>query len=82
MTSTSSRHADFLNHANRAALHVKVDGKWTALVKRNPDPQAPAGGVSSNARDLAQWMRLQSSSSKRTRSQRRTRLSWIAARIR
>jgi CubicO group peptidase (beta-lactamase class C family) len=59
MSSTSSRHADFLTHENRAELHVPVDGKWTALVKRDPDPQAPAGGVSSNARDLAQWMRLE-----------------------
>jgi CubicO group peptidase (beta-lactamase class C family) len=38
---------------------VPVDGKWTALVKRDPDPQAPAGGMSSNARDVAQWMRLE-----------------------
>ena len=59
MNSTSSRHADFLSHENRAELHVPIDGKWTALVKRDPDPQAPAGGVSSNVRDLAQWMRLE-----------------------
>ena len=59
MSSTSSRYADFLTHENRAELHVPVDGKWTALIKRNPDPQAPAGGVNSNARDLAQWMRLE-----------------------
>lgn len=59
MSSTSARYADWLTHENRAELHVPVDGKWTALVKRNPDPQAPAGGVSSNARDLAQWMRLE-----------------------
>jgi CubicO group peptidase (beta-lactamase class C family) len=59
MTSTSSRHADFLKHDNRAALHVWYDGRWQALSKRMPDAQAPAGGVSSNARDLAQWMRLE-----------------------
>jgi CubicO group peptidase (beta-lactamase class C family) len=59
MTSTSSRQADFLKHDNRAALHVMIDGKWTVLVKRNPDPRAPAGGVSSNVRDLAQWMRIE-----------------------
>jgi hypothetical protein len=53
MSSTSSRYADFLTHENRAELHVPVDGKWTALVKRDPDPQAPAGGMSSNARDVA-----------------------------
>ncbi len=59
MGSTSSRHADFLTHENRAEIHVRLDGTWTALVKRNPDPQAPAGGMSSNVRDLAQWMRLE-----------------------
>jgi CubicO group peptidase (beta-lactamase class C family) len=59
MNSTSSRHADFLSHPDRAELHVRLDGKWTPLVKRNPDPQSPAGGVSSNARDLAQWVRLE-----------------------
>jgi len=59
MNSTSSRNADFLKHLNRASLHVRVSGEWTPLVTRNPDPQSPAGGISSNARDLAQWMRLE-----------------------
>ena len=45
MRSTSPRHADFLTHENRAEMHVPIDGKWTALIKRNPDPQAPAGGT-------------------------------------
>ncbi|TPN76023.1 serine hydrolase [Mesorhizobium sp. CU2] len=58
MISTSSRLADFVKHANRAALHVRVDGAWAAEIKRDPDAQAPAGGVSSTARDLSQWMRL------------------------
>ena len=59
MDSTSSRHADFVKHLNRASLHVRVHGKWTPLVTRNPDPQSPAGGVSSNVRDLAQLIRLE-----------------------
>jgi len=59
MMSTSSRHRDFVARANRAALHVRVDGKWTALATREPDAQSPAGGVSSTARDLAQWVRLE-----------------------
>ncbi|CDX40903.1 conserved exported hypothetical protein [Mesorhizobium sp. SOD10] len=58
MASTSSRHADFLEQADRAALHVRVDGAWAAKIKRDPDAQAPAGGVNSTARDLAQWVRL------------------------
>lgn len=59
MASTSSRHADFLKRTNRAALHVKVDGSWVAKLQRDPDMQAPAGGVSASARDLGQWMRLE-----------------------
>jgi len=58
MASSSSRYRDFLARANRAELHVEVSGKWTALVKRDPDPQSPGGGVSASARDLAEWMRL------------------------
>jgi CubicO group peptidase (beta-lactamase class C family) len=59
MTSTSSRHADFLARANRAALHIDLGKGWEAKVKREPDMQSPAAGVSSSARDLAQWVRLQ-----------------------
>ena len=59
MTATSSRHDDFMARPNRAALHVKVNGTWAATLTRNPDMQAPAGGVSASARDLAQWMRLE-----------------------
>lgn len=58
MASTSSRHSDFVKQTNRAALHVKVDGAWAARIERDPDAQAPAGGVSSTARDLSQWLRL------------------------
>jgi CubicO group peptidase (beta-lactamase class C family) len=59
MTSTSSRHADYVAAANRADLHVDVDGVWKPLYQRDPDPQSPAGGVSSNVVDLAKWMRLE-----------------------
>ncbi|MGX5827903.1 serine hydrolase [Mesorhizobium sp. 43Arga] len=58
MASTSSRHSDFVKHADRAALHIKVNGAWVARIERDPDAQAPAGGVSSTARDLSQWVRL------------------------
>ena len=58
MNSTSSRYRDFMNQANRAALHVRVDGDWASFTRRNADAQAPAGGASSTARDMAQWLRL------------------------
>lgn len=59
MTSTSSRYADFLKRPDRAALHVGGVGGWKPGPVREPDAQAPAGGVSSSARDLASWLRLE-----------------------
>ncbi|WP_082145884.1 serine hydrolase [Microvirga massiliensis] len=59
MTSTSSRYADFVSRENRATLHAQLDARWRPLAKRDPDAQSPAGGVSSSARDLAAWMRLE-----------------------
>jgi len=59
MTATSARHADFLGRTNRAALHIDLGSGWAAAIQRDADAQSPAGGISSNARDLAQWMRLQ-----------------------
>lgn len=59
MTSTSSRHADFLAQKNRAAGHVKEGDRWVHKFQRNADAQSPAGGVSSSVNDLAKWMRLQ-----------------------
>jgi CubicO group peptidase (beta-lactamase class C family) len=60
MASTSSRFSDYLGRANRAVPHVQVDGTWQVThLQRQPDAQSPAGGVSSNVTDLAQWLRLQ-----------------------
>ncbi|HZF91483.1 serine hydrolase [Streptomyces sp.] len=60
MNSTSSRFEDYAQAANRARGHVKTaDGTWKAEFLRDPDAQSPAGGVSSTARDMATWLRLQ-----------------------
>src|SRR5438105_10096917 len=59
MTSTSSRHSDFVARANKALGHVLVDGKWVQKFQRDPDTEAPAGGVSSSVNDLTKWMRLE-----------------------
>ncbi|SHF13170.1 CubicO group peptidase, beta-lactamase class C family [Kaistia soli DSM 19436] len=59
MTATSSRYADFLKQPDRAALHVGAIGAWKPGPPRAPDAQSPAGGVSSTARDLAKWLRLE-----------------------
>ncbi len=59
MQHTSSRFADFTAAANRAAGHIQVAGKWVAKFTRNADAQAPAGGISSSAQNMAMWLRLQ-----------------------
>lgn len=59
MNSTSSRYANFLAQPNRAALHVPVNGTWQSLYRRQPDAQAPAGGVSSTVLDMANWMQME-----------------------
>ncbi len=59
MHSTSSRYADFMARMNKALGHVLINGQWVQKYKRDPDTQAPAGGVSSSVNDLAKWMRLQ-----------------------
>jgi CubicO group peptidase (beta-lactamase class C family) len=59
MTSTSARHSDFVSRPDRASLHIRLDGKWQLGPERDPDAQAPAGGISSSVTDLAKWMRLQ-----------------------
>ena len=58
MISTSSRHADYLAQKNRAVLHALEGGRFQPLYDRDPDAQAPAGGVSSNVVDLAEWLKL------------------------
>ncbi|MDZ5452098.1 serine hydrolase [Labrys sedimenti] len=59
MFATSYRYAEFRQRENRAALH-SYDGTDFAPspFPRNPDAQAPAGGVSSNVVDLVRWMDL------------------------
>ncbi len=64
MKSTSYRFADYAKAKNRALLHVRIDGKWTAKNTRQPDAQSPAGGASSTLNDLVRWMRLQLSDGK------------------
>ncbi|MEV4333202.1 serine hydrolase [Streptomyces sp. NPDC049597] len=60
MASTSSSFADYEKAANKAVTHVRnAQGDWEAKFVRDADAQSPAGGVSSTARDMARWLRLQ-----------------------
>jgi CubicO group peptidase (beta-lactamase class C family) len=58
MDHTSSRYADFQAEPDRASLHALVDGSLQPLYERNGDAQSPAGGVSSNVIDLAEWLKV------------------------
>lgn len=58
MEATSSRHADFMARGNRAASHIPSEGGFVPADLRQPDPQSPAGGVSSSVRDMARWMAM------------------------
>ncbi len=59
MRSTSSRYSDYENNPNKAALHYLQDGVYRNWFQREADSESPAGGVSSNVRDLANFMELQ-----------------------
>ncbi|MFF6885318.1 serine hydrolase [Streptomyces sp. NPDC012421] len=59
MDATSSRFEDFEKADDRAWGHVKTGGEWKPEFVRDPDAQSPAGGVSSTARDMSVWLRLQ-----------------------
>jgi CubicO group peptidase (beta-lactamase class C family) len=59
MRSSSTEYMLHFNAANRAALHVPVDGVMTARYQFNTDAASPAAGVSSTARDLSRWLLLQ-----------------------
>lgn len=67
MDDTSFAHQDLLERSNRAVGHVREpeaatgesSGAWVpADPGRNPDAQAPAGGLSSSASDMARWMSM------------------------
>lgn len=60
MNATSYQYKDFVNAGDRRALlHARVaDNVFKPLYERDPDQQAPAGGVSSNVEDLAKWLIL------------------------
>ncbi len=59
MTSTSYRFADYEIRQNRAIGHIRVaPGDYQPRYTRDPDAQAPAGGVSSSVNDMAHWMSM------------------------
>jgi CubicO group peptidase (beta-lactamase class C family) len=63
MTGSSYQHDVYASRPDRALTHVRVGDPaartWQAKYDRDPDAEAPAGGLSSSVRDMAQFIRLQ-----------------------
>jgi CubicO group peptidase (beta-lactamase class C family) len=55
MTHSSYRWIDYEHSPDRATLHVGAGKHWK-ISGREPDAQAPAGGLSASVLDLAKWM--------------------------
>ncbi|MCW2553421.1 MAG: penicillin-binding protein beta-lactamase class [Mycobacterium sp.] len=58
MASTSSRFDEYLARPDRAVGHVHVDGRYEPKYVRDPQPESPAGGVSSSANDMTRWLSM------------------------
>lgn len=56
MSDTSARFDDFMAREDRAVPHAKTADGFAPLFQRQPDAQAPAGGVSSSVNDMAKWV--------------------------
>ncbi|HTY37736.1 MAG TPA: serine hydrolase, partial [Bacteroidota bacterium] len=82
MTHSSVRHSDAAAmQGNVAVTHAKVNGKVVPITPFASDNTNPAGGINSNAEDMAKWMICQLDSGKlsdgsRLFSPRTTRQLW------
>jgi len=59
MSESNVRHSDAANGGNVATTHAPIDGKVRAVAPFASDNTNPAGGINSNARDMAKWMLVQ-----------------------
>lgn len=56
MTGSHVRHSDATRGGNVAATHARIDGKVRPIRPFESDNTNPAGGINSNAEDMAKWM--------------------------
>jgi CubicO group peptidase (beta-lactamase class C family) len=56
MSGSTVRQSDALKSSNVAAPHAPVDGKVIVAKPFDSDNTNPAGGITSNAEDMAKWM--------------------------
>ncbi len=81
MTTSNVRHSDAVNGGNVATTHAEIDGTLKVVNPFASDNTNPAGGINSNADDMAKWMIVQMdsgriSAEKRLFSQRTARELW------
>jgi CubicO group peptidase (beta-lactamase class C family) len=56
MTTSSVRHSAATAGGNVAATHARIDGKVRPIAPFDSDNTNPAGGINSNAQDMAKWV--------------------------
>jgi CubicO group peptidase (beta-lactamase class C family) len=56
MSTSNVRHSAALNGGNVAATHARVEGTVRTIKPFDSDNTNPAGGINSNAEDMAKWM--------------------------
>lgn len=81
MTGSNVRHSESGAGANIATTHAPIDGKVRPVAPFTSDNTNPAGGINSNAEDMAKWMIVQLDSGRiagggRLFSPRTTRQLW------
>lgn len=59
MTTSNVRHSEAETGANRATTHARIDGVVRVVKPFASDNTNPAGGINSNAEDMAKWMLVQ-----------------------
>ena len=59
MTTSSVRHSAATKGGNIATPHAAVDGRVRPIAPFDSDNTNPAGGINSNAQDMARWMLVQ-----------------------
>jgi CubicO group peptidase (beta-lactamase class C family) len=59
MTTSNVKHSAAVSGGNVATPHAAVDGKVRPIAAFDSDNTNPAGGINSNAEDMARWMLVQ-----------------------
>src|SRR5207247_1016604 len=80
MSTSNVRHSAAANGGDVAATHAEVEGRVRPIAPFTSDNTNPAGGINSNAVDMAEWMIAQLDSGRvaerRLWSQESTRILW------